>query len=43
MPLEGMHWRTFNALSDRIEAAEEDKDAAWFKGAARMLQGWNTQ
>jgi hypothetical protein len=38
----GMHWRTFNALCDRIAAAENAKDATWFKGAAAMLAryGW---
>jgi hypothetical protein len=37
-----MHWRTFNALCDRIATAEEGKDTAWFKGAAVMLAryGW---
>jgi hypothetical protein len=33
----GMHWRTFNALCNRIAAVEEAKDAAFFEGAARML------
>jgi hypothetical protein len=33
----GMHWSTFNALCDRIAAAEEEKDAAWMVGAARLL------
>jgi hypothetical protein len=33
----GMHWSTFNALCDRIAAAEEEKDAAWMMGAARLL------
>jgi hypothetical protein len=36
----GMHWRTFDALCERIAAAEEEKDAAWFKGAARLLARW---
>jgi hypothetical protein len=37
-----MHWRTFNALCDRIEAAEEAKDAVCFRGAAAVLAryGW---
>jgi hypothetical protein len=34
--LKGMHWHTFNALREQIAAAAE-KDAAWFKGAARLL------
>jgi hypothetical protein len=32
-----MHWRTSNALSDLIAAAEGEKDAAWMVGAAAML------
>jgi hypothetical protein len=32
-----MHWRTFNAPSDRIAAAEEEKGAASMVGAARLL------
>jgi hypothetical protein len=38
----GMHWRTFNALCDRIAAVEQEKDAAFFEGAAAMLAryGW---
>jgi hypothetical protein len=39
---EGMHWRTFDALCERIAAAEEEKDSAWFKGAARLLARWGT-
>jgi hypothetical protein len=37
-----MHWRTFNALCDRIAAVEDAKDAAWFEGARAMLirYGW---
>jgi hypothetical protein len=30
----GMHWRTFNALCDRLAAVEEEKDAVWMVGAA---------
>jgi hypothetical protein len=33
----GMHWRTFNALCERIHAAEEEKDAAWMLGSAGLL------
>jgi hypothetical protein len=38
----GMHWRTFNALCDRIAAAAEAKDAAWFARARALLDriGW---
>jgi hypothetical protein len=38
----GMHWRTFNALCDRIEAAVEAKDTACLNGAAEVLAryGW---
>jgi hypothetical protein len=38
----GMHWRTFNALCDRIDGVEQEKDAAFFEGAAAMLAryGW---
>jgi hypothetical protein len=34
----GMHWRTFNALCDRITAVEEEKDAAFVEGAARLFR-----
>jgi hypothetical protein len=37
MKPKGMHWRTFNALCERIAAAEEEKDAAWMVGAAGLL------
>jgi hypothetical protein len=33
----GMHWRTFNTLCDRIAAVEDEKDAAFMRGAARLL------
>jgi hypothetical protein len=33
----GMHWRTFNALGDRIGAAEEATDATWLPSAATLL------
>jgi hypothetical protein len=37
MKPKGMRWRTFNALCDRIAAVEDEKDAAWMVGAARLL------
>jgi hypothetical protein len=43
----GMHWRTFNALCQRIEAAEAAKDATWMAGAAWLLDrfapGWRSE